>query len=349
MGPLEGLRVVEFAGLGPCPYAGMLLADLGADVRLVERPGHELLLDASKECTLRGKTRVLLDLKTATGRQVALEMIDSADVLLEGFRPGVMERLGLGPEVALDRNPRLVFGRMTGWGQTGPLAQAAGHDINYIALSGALAAIGPPDDCPIPPLNLVGDFGGGGLFLVMGVLAALYERERSGLGQVIDAAMTEGSASLMAMMHSWAAQGMWATGRGSNLLDGGAPFYRSYRTRDGRYVAVGSLEPRFYRLLIEKAGLPAERFPAEMDSARWPELREALRAAFLEKTREEWCEIMEGTDVCFAPVLDYTEAPDHPHNRARGSFVELDGMVQPGPAPRFSRTPAEIRGARPIR
>ncbi|GIK47961.1 MAG: CoA transferase [Hyphomonadaceae bacterium] len=342
-GPLAGVKVVEFQGIGPGPFACMLLSDMGADVVRVDRKGGG---GASKfDVLARGRRSVALDLKNPADVAVALDLISKADVLVEGFRPGVMERLGLGPEEALKRNPRLVYGRMTGWGQDGPLAHAAGHDANYISITGALGAMGRADAAPSVPLNLVGDFGGGALYLAMGICAALVEAKTSGKGQVIDAAITDCTASLMAMMYGFRAAGMWSDDRDSNLLDGGAPFYDVYETKDGKYVTIGSLEPQFYALLLEKTGLKDDpTFAAQMDRSQWPAMTAKLTELIKSKTRDEWAAIMEGTDVCFAPVLDMAEAPNHPHNAARKAFMELDGVVQPAPAPRFSRTPGEVQG-----
>ncbi len=346
MGPLQGIKVIEMAGIGPGPFAGMMLADMGAEVISVERK-KDATGRRQPDCSRRGKQSIALNLKTEEGIAVLLKLIEKADVLFEGFRPGVMERLGIGPAVCLERNPKLVFGRMTGWGQTGPLSKAAGHDINYIALTGALHAMGRPDENPVPPLNLVGDYGGGAMFLVTGILAALLEAERSGKGQVVDAAMTDGSAVLMAMFNSLHAMGMWSPKRGVNLLDSGAHFYDTYETKDKKYISIGSIEPQFYALLLEKADLDHKLFGSHLDSTQWPEQKEALAKVFLAKTRDEWCALMEGTDVCFAPVLDFIEAQQHPHNVARQTYIDVDGMVQPAPAPRFSRTVSEVRyGAR---
>ncbi len=340
MGPLEGIKVIELAGIGPGPFAGMLLADMGAEVISVEkRSGTQRL----PECSRRGKKSIALNLKSSEGVETLLALVEQADIVFEGFRPGVMEKLGLGPDVCLQRNPRIVYGRMTGWGQTGPLAQAAGHDINYISLTGALFATGRADDKPVPPLNLVGDYGGGGMFLVTGMLAALIEAQRTGKGQVVDAAMTDGSAVLMAMFNSLHAMGMWNTRRGVNLLDTGAHFYEVYETSDGRFVSVGSIEPQFYAILMERAQLDPKIFGAQMNQAKWPELKEKLATVFKTRTQAEWVELMEGTDACFAPVLDFIEAQEHPHNQARKTYVDVDGMMQPAPAPRFSRTPGAVR------
>lgn len=340
-GPLSGLRVVEFAGIGPVPFATMLLVDMGADVVRVERPGAARL--DRRDIVERGRRIVAIDLKSAAGVAIALDLLGQADVLLEGFRPGVMERLGVGPDPVLSRNPRLVYGRMTGWGQTGPLATAAGHDINYLALTGALHAIGEAGRAPIPPLNLLGDFGGGALYLVVGVLAALLEAQRSGQGQVVDAAIVDGAASLLSFVHAAMARGEWRDIRGSNLLDGGAPFYATYRCADGQYVAVGALEPKFHAQLLERLGLPPEAFADRLDAASWPRLKELLRAVFARRTQREWCELLEGSDACCAPVLSLRAAASHPHLAARGVFEALDGVQCPAPAPRFSRTPGAMR------
>jgi alpha-methylacyl-CoA racemase len=338
-GPLAGLRVVEFAGIGPGPFACMMLADMGAEVVTLDRVGAR---KNHKSVAGRGRTVVELDLKDNTAIAQVLDLLEHADALIEGFRPGVMERLGLGPEIVQTRNPRLVYGRMTGWGQEGPLAQAAGHDINYISVTGALAAIGPAER-PVPPLNLVGDFGGGALYLVVGVLAALLEAKSSGRGQVVDAAMCDGAASLMSMFFDLTAMGRWTEGRESNFLDGGAHFYGVYECACGKFISVGSIEPQFYALLRQLAGLSDDGFDAQMDRTAWPALRQRLADVFKTKTREEWCKVMEGTDVCFAPVLTMAEAPSHPHMAARKIFVNRHGVTQPAPAPRFSRTPSVIR------
>lgn len=336
MGPLAGLSVIELEGLGPAPFCGMLLADLGADVVSIGRRSSSSERPAA--ISERGKCSVALDLKQPEGVEAVLRLCANADVLIEGFRPGVMERLGLGPEACMARNPRLVYGRMTGWGQTGPLAGTAGHDINYISLSGALHAIGRAGEPPVPPLNLVGDFGGGAMFLALGVMAAVYEAQRSGKGQVVDASMVEGSAVLLHMQYSMLAAGQWRDERGVNLLDGAAHFYDTYETADGKYVSIGPIEPQFYKVLVEIAGLDPQEFAPQLDPARWPVLKQRLAEVVKCKTRDEWCTIMEGTDACFAPVLSLGEAPRHPHNRARDSFLELAGVTQPAPAPRFSRS-----------
>src|SRR3954449_8385581 len=338
-GPLAGFRVVEFAGIGPGPFACMLLADMGAEVVTLDRVGGRKNL---KAVAWRGRKLVEIDLKDEGSTAQVLDLLASADALIEGFRPGVMERLGVGPEVVQARNPRLVYGRMTGWGQQGPLAQAAGHDINYISVTGALAAIGPKEK-PVPPLNLVGDFGGGALYLVVGVLAALLEAKRSGKGQVVDTAMCDGAASLMSMFFDMTAIGRWTEGRDSNFLDGGAHFYGVYECACGNFISIGSIEPQFYALLRDLAGLSEPDFDAQMERKAWPGLKQKLVDVFKTKTREQWCKIMEGTDVCFAPVLTMAEAPQHPHMAARKVFVTRHGVTQPAPAPRFSRTASAIR------
>lgn len=346
-GPLAGIRVVELASIGPGPFCAMVLADMGADVVRVDRAGTVGGGDpSSPPLTIfnRGRRSVGVDLKHPEGVETVLRLVEEADALVEGFRPGVTERLGLGPDTCLARNPRMVYGRMTGWGQDGPYASAAGHDINYIALAGALEPIGRRGEAPVPPLNLVGDFGGGGMLLALGVCAALVEAGRSGRGQVVDAAMVDGAALLTTMVHAFRAMGMWSDERGTNLLDTGAHFYDVYETADGGYVSIGSIESQFYAELLERAGLADDPdFAAQMDRSRWPSLKERLAAVFRTKTREEWCALMEHTDVCFAPVLSMAEAPEHPHNRARGTFTSVAGVVQPAPAPRFSRTPAAIQ------
>lgn len=342
MGPLAGIKILEMKGIGPGPYAGMLLADMGAEVVVVERSSNPqgIGIPSNLDPNSRGKRSIALDLKTSDGLSTLLQLVESADVLFEGFRPGVAERLGYGPDVCLERNNRLVYGRMTGWGQTGPLAKAAGHDINYISLTGSLAAIGGADR-PVPPLNLVGDYAGGSLFLVMGILAALIDAQKTGKGQVVDAAITDGSASLMTMFHGLSNLGGWTPGREANMLDGGAHFYDVYETSDGKFVSIGSIEPQFYALLIEKAGLDPEQFKQQHNAKKWPELKEQLAGVIKSRTRDQWCEIMEGTDVCFAPVLDYTEASQHPHNKARGTYITVNEIEQPAPAPRFSRSECE--------
>jgi alpha-methylacyl-CoA racemase len=338
-GPLTGVRIVEFAGIGPGPFACMMLADMGAEVVTLDRVGAKKNI---KSVAGRGRKVVELDLKDKASVAQVLDLLGHADALIEGFRPGVMERLGLGPDVVQSRNPRLVYGRMTGWGQEGPLAQAAGHDINYISVTGALAAIGPAER-PVPPLNLVGDFGGGALYLVVGVLAALLEARQSGKGQVVDAAMCDGAASLMSMFFDMTAIGRWSEGRERNFLDGGAHFYGVYECACGNFISIGSIEPQFYALLRQLAGLSDGSFDAQMDNKAWPALKQKLVEVFKTRTRQEWCKVMEGTDVCFAPVLTMAEAPLHPHMAARKIFVSRHGVTQPAPAPRFSRTPSAIR------
>jgi alpha-methylacyl-CoA racemase len=348
MGPLQGVRVVELAGIGPAPFCGMLLADLGAEVLRIDRVsggGYGMAVDPRFEPLNRGKRSVALDLKSPGGVSLILALCSRADALIEGFRPGVMERMGLGPTVALQRNARLVYGRVTGFGQEGPLSQAAGHDLNYLALAGVLHGIGQPDEPPPPPLNVVADMGGGGMLLALGLVAALFEARVSGKGQVIDAAMVEGSSALQSMIHGLMHAGIWQERRGENLLDGGAHFYRCYETRDGKYVSVAAIEPQFYAELLRRLKLEASEFEPQLDRARWPQMGERLAGVFRTKTRDEWCQLLEGTDACFAPVLSMDEARSHPHNQARGSFVEVEGFAQPGPVPRFSRTGCQVRGA----
>ena len=341
MGPLSHLKIVEFAGIGPGPMAAMLLADLGADVLRLERiQGPSIKLRSG--ILNRSRRSAALDLKQPDGVETALTLLENADALIEGFRPGVMERLGLGPDVCLARNPKLVYGRMTGWGQEGPLAQAAGHDINYIALTGALHAIGPKDGPPAPPLNLVGDFGGGALYLAFGLVSAILEATHSGKGQVLDVAMIDGAASLMTSIYGSRAMGVWKNARQSNQTDGGAHYYGAYETKDGKFISIASIEPQFYAELLDRLGLADEEMPAQLDRDDWPTMRERFEALFQTRTRNEWCELLEGTDVCFAPVLSMAEAPEHPHMKARGAFVEVGGTIQPAPAPRFSRTPAKV-------
>lgn len=339
-GPLNGIKVVEFSGLGPGPYAGMFLSDLGADVVEIAREGAPAPQPFRGDA--RGRKRICLNLKTPDAVETCLRLVEKADIVFEGNRPGVMERLGLGPDIMLERNPALVYGRMTGWGQTGPLAHAAGHDINYLALTGMLHAIGPAER-PVPPLNLAADYGGGAMFLIAGMLAALISARTTGKGQVVDAAMTDCATYLGSLFHGFHSAGMWEDSRESNLLDGGAHFYGNYECADGKFVAIGSIEPQFYQLLLEKTGA-TEKLPfKQMDRANWPKMRETLREVFLTKTRAEWCELMEGTDVCFAPVLNLAEAREHPHQVARETFVESGGVVQVAPAPRFSGTPGQIQ------
>ena len=345
MGPLEGIRIVEMAGIGPGPFCGMLLADMGAEVVRVDRltaSGLGVEIPVRYDLFNRNKRSIAVDLKSPEGVRAVLRLIGKADILIEGFRPGVMEKLGLGPEPCLALNPRLVYGRMTGWGQDGPLSKAAGHDINYIALTGALDAIGPAGGPPVPPLNLIGDFGGGSMYLAMGVLAAHIEALRSGKGQVVDAAIVDGTAGLMTMFHAFRQMGAFRTRRGSNLLDGGAPFYGTYETADGKYVAIGALEPKFYDEMIARLGLQGEDLPAQYDTTGWPRLKSRFEELFRSKTRDEWCAILENTDACFAPVLNLDEAQAHPHMAARGIYPSVDGVVNSAPAPRFGRTPTSI-------
>jgi alpha-methylacyl-CoA racemase len=345
-GPLEGYRIIEIAGIGPGPFAAMLLADMGADVIRVDRAQsvrQPVPATPARDVSLRGRRSVALDLKHPDGVATLLDLVEHADALIEGFRPGVMERLGVGPDDCLGRNPKLVFGRMTGWGQEGPYAAWAGHDINYISLAGALAHIGRAGEAPVPPLNLVGDFGGGGMFLAYGVVCGLLEVQRSGQGQVVDAAMVDGAATLMTMFWSMSQAGIWSEERGANLLDTGSHFYDVYRCADDEYISIGSIEPQFYAELMRITGLEGdEEFAGQMDKQRWPALKARIADVFATKTRDEWCALMEHTDVCFAPVLTMSEAATHPHNVARSTFVEVDGLRQPAPAPRFSRTTVEI-------
>jgi len=348
-GPLSGVKVIELVGIGPGPFAAMLLADLGADVvrvhraRSVERgfdPGGVPIMD-------RNRRSIGVDLKNPEGVETVLRLVESADALLEGYRPGVTERLGVGPDACLARNPKLVYGRMTGWGQDGPLASAAGHDINYIALAGALAHFGRAGEKPTPPLNLVGDFGGGGLMLAFGIVCAVLEARTSGQGQVVDAAMVDGAATLMSFVWGMKAVGAFREEQGTNLLDSGAPHYDTYETSDGKFIALGALEEQFYAEFLEKTGLASEGLPAVTDQSAWPALRQRFTELFMSKTRDEWCDLLEGSDACFAPVLPMSEAANHPHIKARGTIVEFEGLLQPAPAPRFSRTTAEIRSAAP--
>ncbi|MCY3577107.1 MAG: CaiB/BaiF CoA-transferase family protein [bacterium] len=346
MGPLKGIRVVEIAGIGPGPFAAMMLADLGADVVRIDRADRvrgEVPDTPHPDLLNRGRRSVGIDLKHPEGADAVLKLVEGADGLIEGFRPGVAERLGIGPDACLARNPKLVYGRMTGWGQDGPYSSMAGHDINYIALSGVLGAIGREGEAPVPPVNLAGDFGGGGMLLALGMLAGMLEARTSGQGQVVDASMVEGSALLITMIYGMQAMGAWGP-RGTNMLDTGAWFYDVYECADGEYISLGSLEPQFFAEMTEKTGIDADGID-QNDRGTWPEMRARLAAAIKAKTRDEWCEILDGSDVCFAPVLSLAEAPEHAHNIARGTFVEVGGAIQPGPAPRFSRTPAEI--ARP--
>ena len=353
-GPLTGTRVLELQALGPVPFCGMLLSDFGADVVRIDRPadaldpdGSDASLDASvRQVLLRGRRSIAIDLKSPDGLELLLRAIEDADVLLEGFRPGVMERLGLGPDVCLERNPRLVYARATGWGRSGPYAGSAGHDLNYIALAGALWPVGRAGEAPVPPLAYVGDFGGGGMLLTVGVCAALAERGHSGRGQVVDAAMVDGAALLTGFLHAMRARGEWNDERGTNLIDSGAPFYDTYETADGKWISVAAVEPKFYRNLITTLGID-EPVELQMDRRRWPSLRTRLAETFSARTRDEWCEVLEQADACFAPVLAPWEAPSHPHNQERKAFVEIDGIPQPGPAPSFSRTATDVPSPAP--
>ncbi len=349
MGPLHGIKIVEIVGIGPGPFAGMLLADMGAEVLAIDRPGPKALGDIERDVTIRGKTVIELNLKDDEDKARAKELIAEADALIEGGRPGVMERLGLGPNVCLALNPRLVYGRMTGWGQDGPLAQAAGHDLNYIALSGALYSLGVAGSPQPIPLNLVGDYGGGAMFLAFGVVCGLLEARQSGQGQVVDASMVEGSSLLMSIFHSLRASGAWNDERGKNFLDGGAHFYGVFETSDGKYVSFGAIEPQFMMEFIRLTGLDERWMQQHMNPGSWPELKQELTTLFRKRTRDEWCQLLEGTDSCFAPVLPFWEAHQHAHNRHRGSFIEVDGVIQPGPAPKFSRTVPVVKNAKPIR
>jgi alpha-methylacyl-CoA racemase len=341
-GPLQGLKVVEFAGIGPGPFCGMLLSDMGADVVRIDRKGGAAAKDERYNIDRRGRRSVALDLKRPESLELCLKLCEKADIVFEGHRPGVMERLGLGPDAVLGRNPRIVYGRMTGWGQYGPYANRAGHDINYIAISGALDAIGTGEK-PIPPLNLVGDYGGGAMFLAFGLLAAVLSARSTGRGQVVDVAMTDGVAYLTAVFHRLRAVGLWKDERSANLLDGGAPFYDTYRCADGKWIAVGAIEPQFYQILLEKTGLAGAMKHGQMDRSRWPEMKKQFAEVFATRTRDEWCAQMGADDACFAPVLSIPEAMQDPHNVARKTFVEIDGVPQPAPAPRFSATPGEIQ------
>ena len=355
MGPLKGVKVLEIAGIGPGPFCAMMLADMGADVIRIDRksqagrPGTTVGANPRHDALNRGRRSLALDLKKPEAIETILKMCESADVITEGFRPGVMERLGLGPEAVHARNPKMVYGRMTGWGQDGPYAKVAGHDINYIALSGVLHALGREGDKPVPPMNLVGDFGGGGMFLAFGIVSALFEAQKSGQGQVVDAAMVDGAAALMTPMYGLQHMGRWdGDTRGVNLLDTGAHFYEVYETSDGKFISIGSIEPQFYAILLEKSGVNADDFADQMNRDKWRGYKEVLTEVFKQKTRDEWCEIMEYTDICFAPVLSMNEAHEHPHNAERGTFIEIEGMRQPGPAPRFSRTAPEVARPSPI-
>ena len=349
MGPLSGKRIIEIAGIGPGPFCAMLLSDLGAEVIRVDRAStvaDELPDFPSLDLLNRGRRSIGINLKDPEGVETVLKLIESSDALIEGFRPGVAERLGIGPEDCLTRNPKLIYGRMTGWGQYGSYSSMAGHDINYIALSGVLGMIGRKDEKPVPPVNLIGDFGGGGMILALGVCAALVEVASSGKGQVIDAAMTDGSALLATMVHSFKAMGIWGD-RGTNLLDTGAPFYDVFECSDGKFISIGSIEPQFYSQLLRITGLDQQENPKQMDRQSWDEMKSKIASAIKSKSREEWENLMEGTDVCFAPVLTIDEAYDHPHNLERNTFIEVAGVKQPAPAPRFSRTPASITSPPP--
>ena len=347
MGPLEGVRIIEFQGIGPGPFCGMILSDMGADIVRIDRAANvpeEAPAAPPGDLLARGRRSIGIDLKNPAGVETALKLIEGADALFEGFRPGVMERLGLGPDVCLERNPKLVYGRMTGWGQEGPYSSMAGHDINYIALAGALAPIAREGQAPVPPLNLVGDFGGGGMYLAVGMLGALISAQRTGKGQVVDAAMVDGASSLITSVHAGLASGGWHRGRASNVLDTGAHFYDAYETLDGKYIALGSIEPQFYAELLQLLGWEGEPLPYQHDRTRWPEMKQRVSAMVRTKTRAEWEAVFEGSDVCFGPVLEPWEAPEHPHAKARGAFEEVAGVVQPAPAPRFSATKSEIQG-----
>jgi alpha-methylacyl-CoA racemase len=346
MGPLKGVRIIELAGIGPAPFCGMMLSDMGADVIRIDREGVDPPLGRNGALS-RGRRSIIIDLKKADGIDLVLQLVEKSNALIEGFRPGVMERLGLGPDDCLARNPALVYGRMTGWGQDGPLSQTSGHDINYIALSGALHAIGTSKDGPVPPLNLVGDFGGGGMYLAFGLVCALLEARNSGQGQVVDAAMIDGASSLMAMIYGMKAENKWQDKRQTNFLDGGAHFYRCYMCADNKWIAIGAIEDKFYFLLLDKLGIQPETFTDKNDSNNWQHLHEKLAAIFLTKSRDEWQDLLAGTDACFAPVLDLEEAPRHPHNASRNTFVNIDGQWQPAPAPRFSRSAAETNYSAP--
>ncbi len=346
MGPLSGVRIIELAGIGPGPFCAMMLADMGADVIRVDRAGSVRGGDPNTppaDVMNRGRRSIGVDLKSPEGVETVMRLVESADALMEGFRPGVTERLGLGPDDCLARNPALVYGRMTGWGQEGPYANAAGHDINYISLAGALDSYGRRGQAPVPPINMVGDFGGGGMYLAFGMVCAILEARGSGQGQVVDAAMVDGAASLMSFIHGFRAMGVWNDERGTNMLDTGAHFYDVYETSDGKYVSIGSIEPQFYAELRETLGLTDPKWDQQMTRNAWPELKDELAAIFKNRTRDEWCELMEHTDICFAPVLSLAEAPQHPHNVHRGTFIEFEGITQPRPAPRFSRTDSEIQ------
>ncbi len=346
MGALSGYRVIELAGIGPAPMCAMMLSDMGAEVLRIDRTadaGLGIAMETKYNLLNRGRRSVAFDLKRPEAAEALLRLVERADALIEGFRPGVMERLGIGPDQCLARNPRLVYGRMTGWGQEGPLAHAAGHDINYIALAGALHSIGRTGETPVPPLNLVGDFGGGALYLALGIVTGLLEAQKSGKGQVVDTAMVDGVASLMTAIYGMRGAGVFTDNRGENMLDTGAHFYDAYETSDGKYICIGSIEAKFYEELLRLSGLKGQELPRQLDRKSWPAMKERVAKLFRTKTRDEWCHIMEGSDVCFAPVLSMEEAPRHPHNRQRATFVEENGVIQPAPAPRFSRTPSAIQ------
>jgi len=342
MGPLKGVRIIEVVGIGPGPFAGMMLADMGAEVIAVDRPGAPSPSDMKVDINRRGKRSITIDLKSNDGKEIFLKLCETADALFEGYRPGVMEKLGIGPDDVAARNPKLVYGRMTGWGQTGPLAHTAGHDINYISLSGALHAIGPKNGPPAIPLNLIGDYGGGGMMLAYGLVCGILESKTSGAGQTIDVSMVEGSSALMSIFHSLMKNFRWAPARGINLLDGGAHFYSTFETKDSKHVSFGAIEPQFMQVFIERTGLDESWMQNHMQPAEWPRLKEELSVLFKSKTCDEWCSLLDGTDACFAPVLPFWEAHTHPHNQARESFVEVDGTLQPSPTPKFSRTVPEI-------
>ncbi len=348
MGPLSGFRIIELSGIGPGPFCGMMLGDMGADVIRIDRPGGNPSSEGGHDILFRNRRAVAVNLKHPDGVKTVLKLCEKADAIFEGYRPGVAERLGVGPEQCMAANPKLVYGRMTGWGQQGPMALAAGHDINYIALTGALHAIGRRGEKPMPPLNLVGDFGGGGMLMAFGIVCALLEAQKSGKGQVVDAAMVDGASALMAMFYGLKANGLFGNQRGTHLLDTGAHFYDVYETKDGKYISIGSIEPQFYALLMELAGLSQADFGHQFDINRWPELKVKIAGVFKTKTREEWCDIMEGSDVCFAPVLDLDEAPQHEHAVARGAYQTVGKVVHPSPAPRFSRTATHSNAVKPM-
>lgn len=343
MGVLEGIKIIELVGLGPGPFAGMMLADMGAEVIVIDRMEKGSAPAFPIDLNRRGKKSIILDLKSEQGRDIFLDICADADALLEGYRPGVMEKMGLGPDICLERNPKLVYGRMTGWGQTGPLAQSAGHDLNYIALSGALHSMGMKNQSPFVPLNLIGDYGGGAMMLAFGILCALLECKKSGKGQAVDVSMVEGSSLLMTLFHSLKASDMWVFDRQANFLDGGAHFYDCYECLDGKYISIGAIELPFMKILIEKAGLPKSWIDGHMDPTKWPDRKKIMVALFKEKSQSDWCDLLEGTDACFAPVLPFWEAHLHPHNDHRKSFIEKEGIMQPAPAPRFSRTKGNIK------